>query len=285
MTPAAIAAGATGGLPASAEPRGRRRARLPPAKLRGVSSRADEASGPCVADLPAIADDLVRRLKPLRFGPPVTHVYNPLEYAREAHGQYVSRYGTAPREVILLGMNPGPWGMAQTGVPFGEVSMVRDWLGIDAPIGRPKREHPRRPVLAFECPRSEVSGRRLWGWARDTFRTPTRFFQQFFVANYCPLSFIEATGRNRTPDKLPMEEREPLFVACDEALRRTVDCLRPKYVIGVGAFAETRARIALADVEVTIGRVLHPSPASPAANRDWAKRAASDLRGLGISLP
>ena len=232
-----------------------------------------------------IADDLARRLRPMRFSAPVTHVYSPLEYAREAYAQYVSRYGTTKGGVILLGMNPGPWGMVQTGVPFGEVAMVRDWLGIDVPVGRPKREHPKRRVLGFDCARSEVSGRRLWGWARDTFGTPGRFFKRFFVANYCPLAFMEETGRNRTPDKLSPEEREPLYAACDEALRRTVDALKPRYVVGVGAFAEARARSALADVEVAIRRVLHPSPASPAANRGWSEQATRELIDMGVALP
>lgn len=232
-----------------------------------------------------IADELSARLRKLTFAAPVTHVYNPLEYAREAHAQYVSRYGTCCGGVILLGMNPGPWGMAQTGVPFGEVTIVREWLGIDARVGRPPSEHPKRPVVGFDCRRSEVSGRRLWGWAREAFGTPKRFFSRFFVANYCPLAFIEESGRNRTPDKLPAVEREPLLSACDEALRRTVEHLEPRYVVGVGAFAESRARIALAGVEVKIGRMLHPSPASPIANRDWAKRAVADLAAMGVAVP
>ena len=58
-------------------------------------------------------------------------------------------------------MNPGPWGMVQTGVPFGEVSLVREWLGIDATIRRPKVLHPDRPVEGFLCQRREVSGSRF----------------------------------------------------------------------------------------------------------------------------
>ena len=234
-------------------------------------------------DLPAIADRLRCEVNRLRFMKPVTHVYNPLEYAWESHARYLERYGRGRKEVILLGMNPGPWGMAQTGVPFGEVNFVRDWLGINEPVGKPKREHPKRPVAGFACHRSEVSGSRLWGWAEQTFGTPRRFFAQFFVANYCPLMFMEATGRNRTPDKLPPVEREPLFAACDCALRKTVEALQPRYVIGVGTFAESRARAALDDLDVTVGGVLHPSPASPAANRNWSAKATAQLARLGAS--
>lgn len=230
------------------------------------------------------SDALVRALARMRFGAPVTHVYQPLEYAREAWRAYVERYGAAPKEVVLVGMNPGPFGMAQTGVPFGEVEGVRDWLGIDATIARPRREHPKRPVEGFACARREVSGRRLWGWARDRFEKPERFFDRFFVANYCPLLFLEASGRNRTPDKLPAAERGPLERACDAALRRTVEILRPSLVVGVGGFAEARARAALTGLDVTIGRIPHPSPASPAANRGWAPQAERALRDLGVAL-
>jgi single-strand selective monofunctional uracil DNA glycosylase len=232
-----------------------------------------------------IAGKLGQEVDRLRFAPPVTHVYNPLGYAWEAHRQYLERYGGRPKEVLFLGMNPGPWGMVQTGVPFGEVGAVRDWLRIDAVIERPASEHPKRKVEGLACTRSEVSGARLWGWAREVFGAPERFFDRFFIANYCPLAFLEESGRNRTPDKLPAAERGPLLATCDHALRRTVEHLQPKLVIGVGGFAEGRARVALADTEVAIGRILHPSPASPAANRGWSERATLEVRELGVDLP
>ena len=232
-----------------------------------------------------IARDLGENAGRLRFKPPVTHVYNPLDYAWHAHSQYLEWYGDGPKEVLFLGMNPGPWGMAQTGVPFGEVGAVRDWLGIDAEIRRPKHEHPKRRIMGLACARSEVSGSRLWGWARDVFGTPKRFFERFFIANYCPLAFLEGSGRNRTPDKLPAEETEPLFDVCDRALRRTVEYLQPEMVIGIGVFAEARARAALDGIEIAIGRILHPSPANPAANRGWSERATVELRELGVTLP
>ncbi len=235
--------------------------------------------------LARIARTLAHEVAELHFAAPVTHVYNPLHYAWEPHQKYLLRYGTAPKEVLLVGMNPGPWGMAQTGVPFGEVDAVRRWLGIDGPVGRPKREHPKRPVEGFECSRSEVSGRRIWGWAESRFRTPERFFERFFITNYCPLGFLESSGRNRTPDKLPASEREPLLALCDRALRETVRALRPRLVIGVGAFAEARVRRAVPDGEVVIGRILHPSPANPKANAGWAATAEVQLQQLGIQLP
>jgi len=230
-----------------------------------------------------ISRALSERVETLRFAAPVACVYNPLEYARAPHELYLSRYGSGSKEVLLLGMNPGPFGMAQTGVPFGEVAMVRDWLGIVAPVAKPSLEHPKRPVLGFECHRSEVSGTRLWGWARERFGTPERFFQRFFVANYCPLVFMEASGANRTPDKLPAAEQRALFDACDDALRDAVRVLRPRIVIGVGAFAERRARAALTGADVAIGTILHPSPASPRANRGWAGAVERQLQDLGVA--
>jgi single-strand selective monofunctional uracil DNA glycosylase len=232
----------------------------------------------------AVSDELARSLDALRFRKPVTHVYNPLGYARAGWRAYAERWGRGPKEVVLVGMNPGPFGMAQTGVPFGEIELVRDWLGIDAKIGKPPREHPKRPVEGFACMRREVSGQRLWGFARDRFEKPERFFARFFVANYCPLLFLEESGRNRTPDKLPAAERAPLERVCDAALRRTIEILRPRLVVGVGHFAESRARHALEGMDVAIGRIPHPSPASPAANRGWAEQTGRALAALGVAL-
>ena len=231
-----------------------------------------------------VTDDLISNLSGLSFSPPVTHVYNPLIYARAAWDTYCARHGAAPKEVLMLGMNPGPFGMAQTGVPFGEIAAVRDWMGIEALVGRPDHEHPKRPILGFSCPRSEVSGRRVWAWAAERFGSPEAFFDRSFVANWCPLVFMEEGGRNRTPDKLPRAEREPLEEACDRALRRTLEHLRPRAALGFGKLAEERLRVVAGDMDLNIGRVAHPSPANPAANRGWAALMDQALEALGVAL-
>ena len=195
------------------------------------------------ARLVQAADELSAACERLRFAAPVACTYNPLQYARRGWEAYASRYGDTPKDVVLVGMNPGPFGMAQTGVPFGHVGMVRDWMGICVPVGTPARQHPKRPVSGFACTRSEVSGSRLWGWARDRFGAPERFFARFFVLNYCPLAFMEDSGRNLTPDKLPAAERAALFAACDEALAACLDALSPRWVLGVGGFAAARAQV------------------------------------------
>jgi single-strand selective monofunctional uracil DNA glycosylase len=234
--------------------------------------------------LSKISQKLSRDVDRLSFGGSVSLVYNPLSYARAPHEAYLTRYGQGPKEAVFLGMNPGPFGMAQTGVPFGDVTLVRDFLGIEAQVKKPKREHPKRPVDGFACPRSEVSGTRLWGWARDRFGTAERFFARFFVINYCPLCFMEEGGKNLTPDKLPKGERLPLEAVCDAAIRAAVELLEPKLVIGIGGFARAQAERALVGLPVEFGTVLHPSPASPKANRGWAKAAEADLAKLGVRL-
>jgi single-strand selective monofunctional uracil DNA glycosylase len=234
--------------------------------------------------LVAASRTLARKVSGLSFGKPITHVYNPLDYARRPHEQYLQRYGQGRGRVVLLGMNPGPFGMAQTGVPFGDVEMVRDFLRVEAAVDRPTSAHPKRPIRGFDCARSEVSGSRLWGWARGRFGTAEAFFERFFVVNYCPLLFLEESGKNRTPDKLAAAEREVLFEACDRALQALVDELSPEIVVGVGAFAERRARLALAGRSIRIGTILHPSPASPRANTGWARHAEAQLAELGISM-
>jgi single-strand selective monofunctional uracil DNA glycosylase len=235
-------------------------------------------------NLDRITDELVREIARLRFGPPVSHVYNPLDYAREPYREYLRRFGKRPRQIVLVGMNPGPWGMAQTGVPFGEVRAVRDWMGIAAAVGTPARLHPKRPVTGFACTRREVSGQRLWGWAQKNFGTAEAFFKRFFVANYCPLMFIGVSGDNLTPDKLKAPEARPLFTACDRALHRTVEYLMPEHVVGVGRFAADRAKSALDGLSAKVGGITHPSPANPRANRGWEARVAQEFRDLGIAL-
>lgn len=230
----------------------------------------------------AAAEALEAALRPLSFAPPVTHVYHPLAYARRPHTAYVERFGNTRKRVLLLGMNPGPFGMAQTGVPFGEVAAVRDWMGILEPVDRPAAEHPKRPVEGFGCKRSEVSGRRLWGWARETFGTAEQFFRDHYVVNYCPLVFMSATGANVTPDKLPAAEMAPVEAACDAHLGRVIAALEPEWLVGVGGFAEARLRVVAGGGTAKIARIPHPSPANPAANRDWAGAAMTALRAAGV---
>jgi single-strand selective monofunctional uracil DNA glycosylase len=233
-----------------------------------------------------LAQELSHQVSSLDYSSSVPWVYNPLKYAWNAHRQYLMRFLSSDCEVLFLGMNPGPWGMAQTGVPFGEVTAVTGWLGIDAAIGKPEREHPQRPIQGLSCPRSEVSGQRLWGLFSQRFGTPECFFEKHFVANFCPLVFMEHSARNITPDKLPASLRHPLEAVCDQHLLGLLRLIRPKWLIGVGAWSEACGKrvIESADdlTDIRVGRILHPSPASPAANRDWAGTVTRQLQALGV---
>ncbi len=234
------------------------------------------------------ASCLAKKVDRLTFPSPVAYVYNPLNYAWETYARYLELYGNTRKRVIFWGMNPGPWGMAQTGVPFGEIGFVREWLKIEGEVDSPSEEHPKRRITGFSCPRSEVSGRRLWSLFSSRFDSPEEFFKDHFVANYCPLLFVESSGRNHTPDKLPASERESLFAACDEHVARSIEILKPEWLIGIGTFAEKRLGTAVSAVNgkeqasPKIGKILHPSPASPAANRGWEETAEAQLRELGV---
>lgn len=233
----------------------------------------------------ALRDD-VTSLMP-RFKPPVAFVYNPLDYAWSAHARYIEKFGSTTKQLVLVGMNPGPWGMAQTGVPFGEVGHVTRWMGIDASvasIGRPQREHPKRPVLGFACARSEVSGARLWGAIAAKHPRAETFFQRAFVINFCPLLFLDEGGRNITPDKLPatQSERLALEAVCRAHLGRALAALQPECVLGVGAYAAKQVASVVDDPTIRRGVLPHPSPASPQANRGWARMARSALQKMRI---
>jgi len=238
-----------------------------------------------IADvLIAASRELCEALRPLRFAPPVDRVYLPVEYARRPHEAYLGKYGNSRKRVVMLGMNPGPWGMAQTGIPFGEIPAVRDWMGIEEPVGKPANEHPKRPIEGFACGRSEVSGRRLWGLFAERFPVADDFFADHFVLNYCPLVWMRDTGANITPDKLPAAEMAPVEDACDAHLRKVLTALAPDHLVGVGGFAEMRLQSAAAalGLESKVSRILHPSPASPAANRGWAAAATRQLVEAGV---
>ncbi len=229
---------------------------------------------------PTLIDVALRmreELKGLTFSVPVTHVYQPLDYAWEPHVEYLTRYGSGKKRILFLGMNPGPYGMAQTGVPFGEIPAVRDWMKISGKVGQPDSPHPKRPISGFECTRSEVSGRRLWGLFSSRFPNAIDFFRDHFVANYCPLIWMSQTGANITPDKLTVAERDAVDRICLEHLRCIVEILEPEHLIGVGAYARERLEKIDSPSRHAVSQILHPSPASPAANRDWAGTAVKQM--------
>eukprot|EP00850_Spirogloea_muscicola_P008432 SM000045S16177 [mRNA] locus=s45:134273:137016:+ [translate_table: standard] len=251
------------------------------ALLGGLAGRGNRAEV-----ILAIIDSLVAKLRVLSFQPPVTHVYNPMEYAREPLDKYVRRYGGRQVEAIWVGMNPGPFGMAQTGIPFGDPVLVRDFLQISGKVKKPSPMHPKRPVHGCDCPRREVSGQRLWGWAKERFGSADAFTSRVWVWNYCPLVFMEASGKNRTPNQLPRREQELLCAACDDAFVKLLMLIKPKLVVGVGAFARQRADACVQRLarKFKVGTILHPSPANPMSN-NWAEVIEKQLKDLGFEFP
>ena len=229
---------------------------------------------------------LCDEVETLKFSWPVVSVYNPLRYAWNGFTQYM-KFSEGRKRVIFLGINPGPWGMAQTGIPFGEINAVRNFLGItEISITPPENQNVSYPVRGLNCGRSEVSGKRLWGLFASRFGTAENFFAHHFVLNYCPLLFLCRTEkgsiRSSTPDKIDPSERMNLCRFCDTTLIEAVEILKPDYVVGIGNFAYQRAKFALIGQRVTITKILHPSPANPKANHDWAGKTIRTLTESGV---
>ena len=179
-------------------------------------------------------------------------------------GSISSATGAGPREILFVGMNPGPFGMAQNGVPFGDTAMVRDWLGIEAPVERPRREHPKRPVLGLRMTRGEVSGARLWGWARGAFRDSGAILPARLRVELLPTFLHGGERAERHPRQAaPRRARAPV-----RGLRR---CTRrgrsptsgPVIVVGIGAFAAWRAAPLAEAAGAGVRRRPPPEPREP----------------------
>lgn len=237
----------------------------------------------CADDVFAAAVELSDEMDRLSFAPPVAYTYNPLNYARAGHEAYIRRFASSTKNVLYLGMNPGPFGMAQTGVPFGEIPSVTLWMGITAAIAQPPTTHPKRPIEGFSCPRSEVSGRRLWGLFAELYGSADCFFSQAYVANYCPLIWMSESGANITPTQLPHAQAAQINTACQRHLVRLIRILQPSLLVGVGAYALQQLKEAASSIpekSFTIGSILHPSPASPISNKCWPAKPREQILSL-----
>ena len=230
-------------------------------------------------------DNFAASLKGLTFGDKVAHVYNPLEYAAEPHKNFVKKYLNCSKAVLFLGMNPGPFGMAQNGVPFGDTGFVKNWLGVFGEVTHPVVEHPKRVIKGLNCTRKEVSGTRFWGLAQKTCGNAEKFFKNCFVANFCPLLFLSHTGSNIIPSKLPLAKRRMLEEICSEYLLQYIQFLNCKIIVAVGKYAEEQVRKTLLQanlMHINVAYLLHPSPASPQANRGWEEVAIQQLHDCGV---
>ena len=180
----------------------------------------------------------------------------------------------------MVGMNPGP---VRDGADGRAVRRRRRWCATSSASrgrsGSRRVEHPRRPIAGFDCHRSEVSGTRFWGWARDRFGTAERFFERVYVANWCPLVFMEESGRNVRRTSCPPPSARRSSSVCNEALARVAETLARRSS-SASAASPSSGRARRSATSVRIGRILHPSPASPAANNDWP---ASSTRSFARS--
>lgn len=209
------------------------------------------------------------------------YVTNPLNYAWEYHESYLKQYSGLGAKTLLLGMNPGPYGMAQCSVPFGATDIAKNFLNIKGNFSDPKGRHPKRPIEGLDFERQEVSGTRLWGLLKQIWDNPENIHKNVFLVNHCPLLLLGETGRNITPDNISGPALKKLLKICDEHLREVVTVLGINRVVGVGKYAEKRAKIALEGLDIEITTCWHPSPASPLANRndgaDWRKNVTNVL--------
>ena len=202
-------------------------------------------------------------------------VYNPLMYAWDIHEEFIRVSGGGGAKTILMGMNPGPHGMGQMGIPFAATTVVRDLMGISGiKVGDPVVQHPRRPINGLLHPKEEVSGTRLWGALEERYGSGESIFRNVFVVNHCPLMFFSGpSAANITPDKVKGRAVKHLLDRCDRHLVEVVESLGAERVIGVGRYARSRAERALSDLSIEIHSCWHPSPASPLANKnggaDW----------------
>ncbi len=216
--------------------------------------------------------DLRERSDQITFGEKVSWSYNPLRYAWPVHRAYLRSFGRGKKRSVFLGMNPGPWGMGQTGIPFGDPVIAGDWMGLRGlEIQRPANQREQRPVKGWDSEREEGSGQRLFGYLRSRFGSLEKFFRDHFVLNYFPLVLFGPEARNVTPSKLLKADRTKVFEACDPYLREMVSYYEPEVLVGVGKFALRRLRAVFGedgDHPYRIVDIPHPSPASPIATRD-----------------
>jgi single-strand selective monofunctional uracil DNA glycosylase len=60
--------------------------------------------------------------------------------------------------------------------------------------------------------------------------------------------------------------------------------MNAQWVVGLGKYAEARARAALSGSAAIVVGASHPSPANPRANQGWAELFTNQLLVAGIPL-
>ncbi|CAG9789212.1 unnamed protein product, partial [Diatraea saccharalis] len=188
-----------------------------------------------------LIDELNSSLELLELPKSIQCIYNPTIYARHTFEKYVCKYCNTKKQIVYFGMNPGPWGMSQTG----------------------------------------ISGKRFWGLFKDLCDTPENFFNTSFVYNYLPQQWMKSNGCNITPADFKMMEMEPLFEICDPIFIRVLELYDVKTIVAIGKFCEVRAHRALKkylpDHSIQVVYLPHPSPRS-VNNNNWDQKARDHLK-------
>jgi single-strand selective monofunctional uracil DNA glycosylase len=226
-------------------------------------------------------------------------VLNPGRYGERWHARFRRAYPMSPRPLLVFGLNPGPYGMAQTGVPFTDLKRLesalpglwKDLVASGEPVTRPGLAPPS---LARHLTRTfESSSVRVYRFLERAYGRPELALREVVFVNPCPLLFIDPeTGANRTPADLPRALRARKAAELVHAFEE----LRRATVLEAVAELEPRGAILLGrDVAAAVGEALraalgarsvveweHPARAVP---ETWSRGLADELRKRGLLRP
>lgn len=177
-------------------------------------------------------------------------------------------------------MNPGPFGMCQTGVPFGDPKCVKEFLQIEGVVNKPEIECPFREILGFNSSRREQSGERLWRFFQSICHTPEFFFKNAFLFNFCPIALMKGNGCNVTPGEIKdIKVRKSLEVLCEDWYLKVIRLLQPEYLIAIGRYIHKKTKDVFKANHIDNIKILympHPSPRA-VNNTNWHEKAQTFL--------
>lgn len=221
--------------------------------------------------------DLNNELNELQFPKNITHIYNPIVYALNLHCQYIKKFLNGKKKVMLIGMNPGPNGMVQNGVPFGNTNTVKNLMKIQGQVDQPPSLNPKRPVTGLSCTTEEPSGVRIWNLLQKLAGSLEVFGEQCFLHNFCPLAFFDEQGKNITPSELKGKIKSTLRDICLKYLEKEIQLIQPEIIIAIGSYVgDSLRKLSKQSIyvrtNIKILQLAHPSPRS-LNNNNWPEKA------------
>ncbi|KAI8124664.1 hypothetical protein FF38_10666 [Lucilia cuprina] len=202
----------------------------------------------------------------------ISYIYNPVEYAADLHQAYLKKYLKGGKKVLFIGLNPGPNGMGQTGIPFGNITTVRDKMGLNGTVNQPPNIHPKRPVNGLATTIEEPSGKRLWTKFQElSDGSLDIFFEQCFVYNFCPLLFYNSKGDYISPQKLKAPYNRQISNACLHTIEQILELIQPEVIVAIGRYAYDNLKAVKYCIEKRLLYLRHPSPR--ACTKNWSKIA------------